>query len=150
MLKLWIPLSLLWLIFAVPLQAQQVVDPLEKTVQAQVQTVSSMMTVNNQVYFVAELKGASTPTALMKFNPADQQLSKVADIPDELELLPTVPVDRQDLREAILVVRDQLLMPGYRQWFDPAANTFKSTFAKAPPSFKAYCELLWDKDLLLV
>jgi hypothetical protein len=150
MLNLWIPLSLLWLIFAVPLQAQQVVDPLEKTVQAQVQTVSSLLSVNNQVYFVAELKSASTPTALMKFNPADQQLSKVADIPDELQLLPTVPVDRQDLREAILVVRDQLLMPGYRQWFDPVANTFKSTFAKAPPSFKAYCELLWDKDLLLV
>lgn len=149
MLKLCIPLSLVWFGFAIPLQAQQVIDPLEKTVQAQVQTMSSMMTVNNQVYFVAELKGASTPTALMKFNPADRQLSKVADIPDELQALPTKPADHQDLREMILPVRDQLLMPGYRQWFDPAANTFKSTFAKAPPSFKAQCELQWDKDLLL-
>lgn len=73
MLKLWIPLSLLWLIFAVPLQAQQVIDPLEKNVNAQVKAVSSLVTVNNEVYFVAELTGSIASTALMKFNPTSEQ-----------------------------------------------------------------------------
>ena len=150
MLNLWIPLSLLWLIFAVPLQAQQVIDPLEKNVNAQVKAVSSLVTVNNEVYFVAELTGSIASTALMKFNPTSQQFNKVADIPEEMQLLPGKRVYLQDDVEGILPIRNQLFMPNFRQWFDPSSNTFRSTFAAQPPSFKAQCKLQWNQDLLLV
>ncbi|MBU2225638.1 MAG: hypothetical protein KKB00_16535, partial [Gammaproteobacteria bacterium] len=150
MLKLFIRLSILWCVTTSPLHAQEVIDPLEKNVNAQVKAVSSLVTVNNEVYFVAEVTGSLTPTALIKLNPGSQQFSKVADIPEEMQLLPTKPIYIQDDTAGILPVRDKLLMPKYRQWFDPSSNTFKSTFAAQPPSFKAQCKLQWDKDLLLV
>lgn len=150
MLKLFIRLSILWFGATSPLYAQEVIDPLEKNVNAQVKAVSSLVTVNNDVYFVAEVSGSLTPTALMKLHPGSQQFSKVADIPEEMQLLPTRPIYIQDDTAGILPVRDKLLMPKYRQWFDPSSNTFKSTFAAQPPSFKAQCKLQWDKDLLLV
>ena len=148
MLKLFIRLSILWCVTASPLHAQQVIDPLEKTVNAKVETVSSLVTINNEVYFVAELSGASTPTVLMKFNPTNQQFSKVADVPDEIQLHSTYTTDNNS-PGGIIPIRNLLLMPNFRQWFDPASKTFKSTFATQRPSFKARCKLVLDKDLLL-
>ncbi|OBP15740.1 hypothetical protein A5320_10645 [Rheinheimera sp. SA_1] len=150
MLKLFIRLFIMWFGTTVPLHAQEVIDPLEKNVNAQVKAVSSLVTVNNEVYFVAELTGSIASTALMKFNPTSQQFNKVADIPEEMQLLPTKPIYLQDDAKGILPIRNQLFMPNYRQWFDPSSNTFKSAFATEPPSFKAQCKLQWNKDLLLV
>jgi hypothetical protein len=150
MLKLFIRITLVWFGSIIPLHAQEVIDPHEKNVHAQVKAVSSLVTVNNEVYFVAELTGSITPTALMKFNPTSQQFNKVADIPEEMQLLPTRPIYVQSDTTGILPIANKLLMPNYQQWFDPSSNTFKSTFAAQPPSFKAQCKLQWNQDLLLV
>lgn len=128
-------------------QAQQIVDPLEVTVQGQVINVSSLVTIDNDVYFLAELKNASSPLALLKFNAASQQFNTVAPLPARTQLVPSFTgIDGHD---TLIPVKHLLFMPDHRQWFDPATQQFRTIFAKAPPSFKARCKLTFDQDLRL-